>query len=131
MLAREPEDRERPACHRDRLEYEQDRPTCGDPDQRREQDQERVDVEAESIVLMPAERRRLEEVSVQGVPDRLHHVPEVEPRHLEDAVVQDGAEREQHRVRRDAGIDHTHCDSGLTGIEPHASSHRRDRALET
>jgi hypothetical protein len=80
---------------------------------------------------MPIQRRRLEDVPVQRVPDRLHHVPEVEPRFLEHGVVQDGGEGEQHRVGRNPGIDDPHCCSSLAGLDPHARAHRCERVLES
>ena len=124
MLAREPEDGQRAARDRERLDDEQEHRARPDPEQRREQDEERIDVEAEPVALMPVQRRRLEEVPVQRVPDRLHHVPEVEPRLLEHDVVHDGGEDEQHRVRRNSRVDDAQRDGGF-------AAHRLACALAT
>ena len=116
VLAREPEDRKRAAGHRERLQHEQDRRARRDPDQRRQQDEERVDVGAEPAVLVPVQRRVLEDVPVRRVPDRLHHVPEVEPRLLEHGIVKDGCEGEQHRVRGHPRIDDSPRRCGFAGL---------------
>ena len=71
---------------------------------------------AEPAVLLPVQRRVLEDVPVRRVPDRLHHVPEVEPRLLEHGVMEDGCEREQHRVRGHPRIDDSPRRCGFAGL---------------
>jgi hypothetical protein len=64
-------------------------------------------VSAEPAALKSLQRRGLEEVPVPRVPDRLHHVPEVEPAGLELDVVHNRRKDEQRGVRDRSGVHDT------------------------
>jgi len=118
VLAREPEDREGAARHRERLHDREEQRARPDPEEGREHEKERVDMRSEPALLTSLQRRRLEEVPVQRVPDRLHHVPAVEPSGLERDVVEHGREHEQRRVRGHTRVDNADRDRRITGIQP-------------
>ena len=60
----------------------------------------------ESHDLAPVLHRRLQEVPVEGVPDRLGHVTEIELLRLEGKVAGDGKEREDGCVEARRSVRH-------------------------
>ena len=101
VLAREPVDRQRAERDRDGLDDEQKvRARPGKPE-RREGDEDRVEVRGEAGDFVSTQARDGERVAVRGRPDRLDHVAKVEAAGLERAVAQDRERREGGRVGGD------------------------------
>ena len=98
MLARQREDGEGARRDGDGLDDEEHVRAGPDPPQRREEDEDRVDVRREPGDLLALEVRDAKRMAVSGRPDRLHHVPEVEAARLEGAVAEDGERGEAGRV---------------------------------
>lgn len=103
VLAGEPEDRQRAERDGDGLHGEEHARARPDPPERREKDEDRVDVRAEPRDLFSLEVRHRQRVPVRCCPDGLRHVPEVEPSGVERVVAKDGEGAEAARVGR-------HCD---------------------
>ena len=100
VLAAEPEHRQRTERDGDGLAREQQVGARPDPPERREHDEDRVDVGAEPRDLLALQARDLEQVAVRSRPHCLHHVAQVEAGGLEGAVAQD---RERSEARRIGG----------------------------
>jgi hypothetical protein len=79
VLAGEPEDGEGARGECERLHRGQQQRTRPEPPERREQDEQRVDVRAQPRHLLTGRLRYLERSPVGGAPHRLRHVPEVVP----------------------------------------------------
>src|SRR5262249_49850967 len=89
MLPCKPEDRERAERDRDRLDGEQHVRARPDPPEWREEREDHVGVRGEPRYLLAGGARHLEEVTVRGRPDRLHHVPEIEAAGVEGVLALD------------------------------------------
>ena len=101
VLRREPVDREGAERDHDRLDGEQHLRARPDPPERRERGEDGVEMRGQAGDLDAVAARHLEEVAVGGVPDRLHHVPEVVPPGVERPVAEDRERGEPGRVRGD------------------------------
>ena len=100
VLAREAVDRQRSERDCDRLRGQQQLRARPEPPERREGGEDRVEVRGEPGDLPAVAARHLEDVSVRGVPDGLHHVPEVVAAGRERPVPQDRQRGESGCVRR-------------------------------
>ena len=99
MLAREPEHRKRSESDCDRLDDEQHLRARPDPPERRENGEDRVEVRGQARDLHSVAARHLQEVAVRGVPDRLHHVPQVVAAGRIGAVTEDRQRGEAGGIR--------------------------------
>jgi hypothetical protein len=127
VAAREPEDGQGTERHEARLDREQHARPRPDPPEGREQDEDRVDVRAETDDLVAAEIGDRERAAMGRRPDRLHHVPEVEAPGRERPVPEDGERREPAGVGRDRSPE---CGPGAhLPVTP--SSRPRQRAPRT
>ena len=119
----EPERRERAGRDDDRLGDQQGLGQVPRPGERREQDQDRVDVGAEARELATGDVGRLERASLGGAPDRLDHVPDVE------AAGPEGPLAGHREIGEDAGVDgHHRPDDGLGAPDP---ADHRSRPAQT
>jgi hypothetical protein len=103
MLPRKQVDGDRAERHGDGLDDEQEMRARPDPPERREQDENRIDVGREPRDLIAVQIRHPQWVAVSRRPHRLHHVPEVEPAGEERVVSEHGQSREAGGVRNDRG----------------------------
>ncbi len=91
---REPEDGQRAERDDERLGDEEQARARPQQPERGEEDEDRVEVGAESDELLAAEARHLERIAMGRGPDGLHHVAEVEAAGVEGAVAE---QRERRR----------------------------------
>ena len=98
VLASEPEQRQRPERNDDRLCCQEQARTRPEPPERREDDEDRIDVRGEAGDLRAVQVRDLEEMAVRGRPDGLNHVAEVEAPGFERAVAEHGERRGARRI---------------------------------
>jgi hypothetical protein len=94
VLAREPVDGQRAESDRERLDDEQEVRAGPDPPQRREDDEDGIDMSREPRDLVSVEVGHPQRMAVRGRPHRLHHVPHVEATGEERLLAEDGQRRE-------------------------------------
>ena len=122
MLAGEPEHGQRAERDRDSLGGEEHARARPDPPERREGNEDRVDVRAEARDLLALEVRDRQRMPVRGRPDGLGHVAEVEAPGVERVVAED-------RERAEAGGVSRHRRQEKYFGPAHSSSSIKDRHL--
>ena len=103
VLPGEPEQRQGSERDHDRLRGQEQTWVRPEPPERREDDEDRIDVGGEARDLSAVQVRRLQQMAVGRRPNGLNHVAEIEAAGLERAVPKDRESCESGRVGGDCG----------------------------